>query len=645
VVFSLIVTVWWITQDNQVPDFDEGNHLLDAFTVRNDLLAGHFSAPFTLFNNYPPLVHIVGAIGLIISGGLHEAAVLLAQNIFFVPMLAGGCYAAGSAAYGRRAGLLAAIFALSAPMWVSEMHEYYVDPGEAAMVAASVGAILASRRFDRPWVAALAGLLCSLGMLSKQTFPLFVGGLIVVVIIRGGWRHWRGLLAFVAGGAPLTLPWYIDHYDQLSVLTAGATAAVTIASGNSQAAAGITPARYSARNFAWYLWNLINHELLLPLTLFFLIGTAFALWRFARKRDPDDLTPELVIGGLVGYLGITYIALKDPRYSLPSLVYTAVLGTCWLVAAPRRVRPWLTGAFALIVAANFAMVSFGWGSALTITFPGAPSPSVDEARVVTIFSPAGYLNSGPVHDGNVLGLLKALKAMHFRYADYDGGSANVPDFDLNGLGALGLEAGIPEPPGGLQQLGPHDVFLLRHNPAPGDPPPCQRLPDGSGIYVEVGDPLAAPFEAYELVCPGRKPAFYHRTAPYTEDISGVITGRPRTILLKLLRSLHRASVNTVQYDASMKASYLGNQYMDNVGLQKLASSVGVQTGAYNPAANGPHEGFLLDHTPVKGDPPPCVKLPDGSGVYVVLGDALVPFSSYTFFCPLPKPHFYGRADR
>jgi Dolichyl-phosphate-mannose-protein mannosyltransferase len=641
IAFFVIVTFWWIAVDRQVPDFDEGNHLIYAFTVRNELSSGQLTAPFTNFNNYPPLVHLIGAIGLLIAG-LHEAAVLIAQSLFFVPMVAGGCYAAGTAAYGRRAGLLAALFALFSPMWISEMHEYYVDPGEAAMVAASVGAILASRRFQRLGVAALAGFLCSLGMLSKQTFPLFVAGLVAVVIVRGGWRNWRGMIAFVAGGAPLTLPWYIYHYGQLKQLYLGATTAISIASGNANAGNGITPPRYSPRNFAWYLWNLFNHQLLAPLTLFFLVGTALALWRFARRRDPEDLTPELVIGGFVGYLGITWIVLKDPRYSLPALVYLAVLGTGWVAQARLPLRRWLTGALGLVLAANFAMVSFGWGSPLTLTFPGAPSPSVNGARVVTFFSPLGYLHGGPVQDGDVLGLLRSLQRMHFRYVDFDGGSANIPDFNLNGLGALSIIAGIPEPPGGLGTMGPNDVFLLRHIPGRGDPPPCQRLLDGSGIYVEVGNPLAAPFEAYKLVCPGRKHPYYRRTAPYSEDITGVISGPPRKPLLKLFRSLHRHGVNTVQYDTSMKGYYDGEQYMDNVGLQKLAASVGVQTGAYDPAGNGAHEGFLIDHIPAPGDPPPCVKLFDGSGVYVVLGNALVPFSDYTFYCPLRKPHLYRR---
>jgi 4-amino-4-deoxy-L-arabinose transferase-like glycosyltransferase len=637
--FFFIVTIWWLTQDNRVPDFDEGTHLFDAITVYRELLAGHLTAPFTGFDNYPPLVHIVGAVGLLIAG-VHESAVILADNVFFLPLLAGGCYLAGTAAYNRRAGLLAALFALGAPMLVSEMREYYVDPGEAAMVAASVGTILASRRFERVGMSALAALMCSLGMLSKQTFVLFVGGLVVVVILRGGWRNWRGLLAFLATGAALALPWYLDHYDQLNGLLSGATSA-GVGAGNASAGGGITPARGSGAYFAWYLWDLLNHVLLAPLTIFFVVGTVVALWRFARRRDANDYTPELFIGGLVGYLGITYITLKDPRYSLPALVYLAVLGTGWITTTSRRWRPWLTTAFGLIVAANFAMVSFGWGSTLSLRLPGPFAPSVAGARQVTFFSPAGYLRGPPVRDGNVLGLLQGLTRLHFRYVEFDGGSANIPEFDQNGLGVLAIEAGISEPLFGynLALLTSRDVFVLRHFPVLGDPPPCQKLLDGSGIYVEVGNPLAAPFAGYKFVCPGRKPLYYHRTAPLPESITHVISGEPRRRALALFKALRAEGIRGVQFDSSLASS----PYVDAAGLSILATLVKLPSLPYSPATNGPNDAFLLLHVPVKGDAPPCVRLPDGSGIYVVRGNAVIAFNNYTFYCPFPHPHSYKRA--
>ncbi|MGH2849416.1 MAG: ArnT family glycosyltransferase, partial [Solirubrobacteraceae bacterium] len=396
----IAITFWWLMADGQVPDFDEGPHIQLAFVVRSEILSGHWSAIFTDFNSYPPLGHFVGAIGTLI-GGLSVTSVIFAGNLVFVPLLIGGCYGAGKIAYGPRAGLLAALFALCAPMISSEFHEFYLDPLETAMVAISVWALLASRRFERVGYSALAGLLCALGVLTKQTFVLFVGGLIAVMFLRGGWRNWKGLLAFVGVGALLGLPWYIDHISQLSGLASGYT---TPGSPGTAAGPGsIAPSRFSAANVFWYLWDLLNRVLLTPLTLLFLAGTGVALWRFTRRRASDDLTPELVGGGLVGYLGITYITLRDPRYALPVLVYMAVLGTCWIATARPALRRWMTAAFAAVVVINFVSVNFGGGPSLQLRLPGGSSlPTLDNSRRLTFFSPAGWRDGAPVGDGDLL---------------------------------------------------------------------------------------------------------------------------------------------------------------------------------------------------------------------------------------------------
>jgi hypothetical protein len=286
------------------------------------------------------------------------------------------------------------------------------------------------------------------------------------------------------------------------------------------------------------------------------------------------------------------------------------------------------------------MVSFGWGSTLSLNLPGPYAPSVAGARTVTFFSPNGYLRGAPQHDGNVLGLLQGLARMHFRYVEFDGATADVPDFDQNGLGVLSIEAGISEPLFGynLALLGPRDVFVLRHFPTPGDPPPCQRMLDGSGIYVEVGNPLDAPFARYTFVCPGRKPLYYHRTAPLPESITHDITGEPRRRALALFKALRAEGIRGVQFDSSLSSS----PYVDPAGLSILATLVKLPSLPYSPATNGPDDAFLLLHVPLKGDAPPCVRLPDGSGIYLVRGNAVIPFNDYTFYCPFPSPHFYKR---
>ncbi|HEY3970042.1 MAG TPA: hypothetical protein VGL79_01475, partial [Solirubrobacteraceae bacterium] len=151
------VTIWWLTQDTRVPDWDSAQHMLDSFIVHDAISSGSWTTPFTEFNTYPPLAHIVGALGVFVDG-YRRAAVIFALNLVFVPILAVSCYGVGKLVSSPRAGLLAVVFALGTPMIVSESHEAYVDPMQAALVALSVWAILASRRFERPGIAALAGI-------------------------------------------------------------------------------------------------------------------------------------------------------------------------------------------------------------------------------------------------------------------------------------------------------------------------------------------------------------------------------------------------------------------------------------------------------------------------------------------------------
>src|SRR5205807_381847 len=100
-------------------------------------------------------------------------------------------------------------------------------------------------------------------------------------------------------------------------------------------------------------------------------------------------------------------------------------------------------------------------------------------------------------------------------------------------------------------LGPRDAFILRHVPQQGDPPPCQKLLDGSGVYVELGNPVK-PFPTYTFICPGRHPEIYRRTAPLSVAqqiaINPQITGPPRTMLLRVLTALHARGVQALVID-------------------------------------------------------------------------------------------------
>jgi hypothetical protein len=515
VVAFLGVTVWWLTQNTQMTDFDSAKHTRFSFLVYNEIAKGSIFKPFTEFDTYPPLGHLVGALGVAL-GGHSNAAVILALNAVFVPVLAGSCYAIGRQIGGSRAGLLAALFALGVPMIVSQAHEAYLDPLQAAMVALSVFAILRSQRFEHVGVSALAGVATGLALLTKETTPIFLAGLIAVVLLRGGWRNWRGLGSFCLAAAVIGGSWYLDHLGQLHRV---ASAANTVAPNQ---VGVVTPEHHFAfENLSWYFWDASNVQLRAPLLLLLLAGVVAAIRSSIRDRGAHNIYPELLAGALVSYVGVTLITLKDPRYSLPALVYMAVLATAWIPGLRPRLRPWLIAGLAAAVAASFASVDFGLGGRgyqLRLALPGAHPEKAPGQRYIAIYSTLGWLRGPPeTKDGNVLALMRGLRRAGVRRVGsccskersdagaVDGGAERV-DLSTTGLAMMAVEAKLKYIEDEAE-LTPKDVFLALHAPVAGAPP-CQRLADGTGIYAVLGNPAGRPFSRYTFICPGRTPTVY-----------------------------------------------------------------------------------------------------------------------------------------
>jgi uncharacterized membrane protein YsdA (DUF1294 family) len=619
-------TVWWLTQDDQAPEWDNGLHTLLAFGVHDQLAAGNLTGWFTEFNTYPPLVHLIGAAAVFVAGK-SPMALIVASNIVFVPLLAFSCYGVARLAYGPRAGLLAGVFALGTPIFVSQMHDVFmIDPPEAAMVAASVWAILASRRFQRVGIAALAGLLVGLGLMTKETSVIFLAGLVAVAVLRGGWCNWRGVLVFLLIAAAISLPWYVYHVAQLHGLVEG--------QGGTGAApsAETAPPLRSRASLLWYLWAALNVQLLTPLVLFLVVGVLWTIRDCFRRWTPENLGPELLGGAFVSWLGITLIRHKDMRFTMPALVYIAVLATGWIVLARPRVRLAATAGLAAILAINFLAVSIGIGHAVRVVLPGAPASGVP-TRQFTLYSPAGYIRGGPEHDGDLLALMRELKRAGVRTVTFDAGSTDVPAFTIYGLEVRAIQAGLTATPVyDPSALGPHDAFMLRRFPGLGDPPPCQRLNDGSGVYVELGNPVK-PFQEYTLICPARHPAIYRRTAPPTLEMliqqHPEISGTSRAMLLRVLLALHSHGVKLMEFDrASANALFF-----QPVGLERLAAMAQLPVPpGLAPQQLTPNEAYLWRKPIVPGAPPLCGRFPDGTGLYVVLGNPTLAHPRYD--CPL-----------
>jgi hypothetical protein len=216
----------------------------------------------------------------------------------------------------------------------------------------------------------------------------------------------------------------------------------------------------------------------------------------ARPRPLEDVTVELLCGLGGAWLALTLMRHHDVRYTMGAIVYIAVLATAWIVRL--RPRPQALAATALVLAVVVAQLgaTFGVGR-----HPGqlplsngaiGEGEGVPPRDRVVLYSSLDYLVSGPQRSGDLLGLMRGLRASGAdRVSWEDRGDVNDHLFDAIGLIAFARIAGL-----GVEGYDPPaegaSVARLIRAEAPDGSAPCRRLANGTGVWVQRGGRDACP---------------------------------------------------------------------------------------------------------------------------------------------------------
>ena len=319
ILLFLVSNGMWIAKDNLVRDGDEEGHVGAAELFLFDLNQGQYGhalhrAFVADMGDYPSLYpSIVGSWWWIQGGGDPGRLLVRGINLGFLLLASWGVYLIAARSCTRDLALLAAALSMFAPLSLGAARHFMPEGALAAAVALTIAAAVNQRRSPTPKSALLLGLAIAAGMLTKQTFPLYVA-IPVIVTIR-----WRISILWTAATLVGALPWYISNFSHQLKYTS--SSAEYMGGGS------------LLSHLFYYPAALISHSYGPVWALFIVICLLAALKGSQRK---------LAVTGLVWILGgillLTLVPKKYERLAVPLLPACGLIIAAGLAARPKLLR-------------------------------------------------------------------------------------------------------------------------------------------------------------------------------------------------------------------------------------------------------------------------------------------------------------------
>ena len=329
VVLLLAAAVWlinaaWLMRDTRPPVWDMALHQTYAFNY----LPGYSAAAGIDFwrasGNYPPFVHLaIAACYILFHPGPHVAVL---ANVPATFLLLWAVHGLASELAGAAAARWACLLTAFAPYMLWMSRETILDYWLSAWVATALLILLRSRAFGSRTASLLMGVTIALGMLTKWLFAGFLLLPMALVCLRS--RIWRDrerminladALLLAAAAAAL---WYLPNLSGLARYFMD-NARIGAREGE--------PPILSFQSWIYYLRLLEGYQLFGVLFLFFAVSAFFVI---RRKLLSDGAFLLAAIGG--GWLVMTLLRTKDPRFTMPLLGLLAILPGAWMQSWPRR---------------------------------------------------------------------------------------------------------------------------------------------------------------------------------------------------------------------------------------------------------------------------------------------------------------------
>ena len=328
--FHFVFNLLWIFLDTSPLPWDQAGHTRLAFHFANfikDLGFLRIVDYFSISSYYPPLVHTIASIPILIFGNPVDIG-QITITVFFLFSIA-LVYILTLDLFARRDIAIVSAFIYSFLPSVFELSRWFLlEIPLLTFVLAGIICLLRSDGFSNRKYALGFFVFAAFAFLTKWLaffYLIFPASLVFYSFLKNTPELklvakesiLKGLSIFLL----LLLPWYLININSLipDILT------------NVQGER-VDPGLLSLQNIIFYLYLFINFQLTLFVFILFLISLVF----FAIKNFPNKI---LIIGYIVFiYVVFTLISNKDLRYILPIAPFTVMIMSAFLIKLKDRFR-------------------------------------------------------------------------------------------------------------------------------------------------------------------------------------------------------------------------------------------------------------------------------------------------------------------
>jgi len=314
-VFVVLNNLIWHLLGGSPLHWDDAVHLSASLKAHRILVtAGVPLSQLLHFTwDYPPFV-FWSAIPFYFIFGEGSLAPTFAMSCFLIVLLL-STYGLGRRLFDENVGLLSAFLVSAFPIVIDFSRQFMLDLPLAAMTTLSLYLLVRSNEFRSTVWSLLLGIVIGCGLLTKWTFPffliypfLFTGAAVFLEDTRRGSRL-RNLALCVLIASAISLPWYIVHFVSFLI---------------SRSHVLVHSHRSIIESILYYVLALPEQTSWLLLSAV-VVGIAL----YVRQHKLKHIVPILSIVG--GYVLLTMVILKVPRFAIPLLPPLAVLACAGIV--------------------------------------------------------------------------------------------------------------------------------------------------------------------------------------------------------------------------------------------------------------------------------------------------------------------------